>query len=385
MVQTLGAQDLRRLRLRAQLLTQPRESTGSGVDRVVDVARHMTAVQGQDWRSSRWALGVRAPGTTVQDVSDAFNTGRILRSWPMRGTVHVTAAEDIGWIQRLTGRRVLAGAPKRRAYLELDDATLDRMVEVAMAGLSGGASLDRDELAALWTDAGINWKSNWRYHVIWWLCQNGLGVFGPTDGGEPRLVAAAEWITDPIALEGDEALAALATRYAAARGPVFARDFAWWSGLTMTEAKRGIALAVEAGDLVPVHIEAAPGSDQRSAAQSEGVCAPELLDTVEPAPDWLLLAPFDEYLLGYTDRSAQLAPEHFELVVPGRNGMFLGTIASEGQNVGTWKRSARRPGKIEIAPFPGERIDPDALRSVAERWGSFHGIDPVALEIAERS
>src|SRR5690606_15955436 len=98
-----------------------------------------------------------------------------------------------------------------------------------------------------WTEAGIEWQGNWRYHLIWWLCQNGLAVFGPTRGGEPLLVRADEWIRDPRSLEGDEALAELAARYAEARGPIRERDLAWWTGLTVREARQAIALASESG------------------------------------------------------------------------------------------------------------------------------------------
>lgn len=232
----LDAAELLRLRMRALGLSAPvpgaASDTGSdavpGPDRVAAVARHLLAAQGQDWRSSRWALGRRAPGTTLADVHDAFDTGRIVRSWPMRGTIHVTAAEDIGWMQRLTGPRVLAGAAKRRDYLGLDMPTLERMIGAAEQALSGGRSLDRDELGALWTEAGIDWKSSWRYHVIWWMCQNGIAVFGPVnrtsadatpDGAaerppdaEPRLVLAEEWIGNARHLDGDEALVELVAR-----------------------------------------------------------------------------------------------------------------------------------------------------------------------------
>lgn len=377
----LSARDFRRLRLSAQLLSadaagarhgaESRGEPGTGTERVTSVARHMLALQGQDWRASGWALGARAPGSTVSDVHDAFNSGLLVRSWPMRGTVHVMAAEDIDWVQRLTSRRVLAGAPKRREFLGLSDSTLDRMVEVVMQALEGGASLDRDELATLWTEAGIEWKSNWRYHVIWWICQNGLGVFAPITDGEPRLVAAAEWLRNPVKLEGDEALATLAVRYAGARGPVQARDLAWWTGLNMGDAKRAFSLGMESGELVPVRLRTHGATPRR---EPEYFCAPELPDSAGSVPRWLLLTAFDEYLLGYTDRSAQLDTDHFERIVPGRNGVFRATIVRDGMTVGTWKRNTRKSANLEITPFPGVGVDTEELTQPAADWASFHGI-----------
>ena len=347
----------------------------SGADRIAATARRMLAVQGQDWRSARWALGMRTPGTTVAHVHEAFDRGLVVRSWPMRGTIHVVAAEDIGWLQEATNHRVLAGAPKRRAFLGMSDAALDRLVETSLAALAGGAALDRDELSAAWTEAGIEWQSSWRYHVIWWICQNGLAVFGPTSaGGEPLLVRADEWIRAPRARTGDDALAELATRYTAARGPVSAKDLAWWSGLTLRETRQALALAAEAGGIVAARLGDTSGPELWLAP--EQLAAAPSLD----AESWLLLPAFDEHLLGYTERAAQLAPEHFERVVPGRNGMFLGTVAAAGRTRGTWRRSTRARGGVEVSPFPGETIDAASLAPRVAEWCAFHGVPELPLE-----
>ncbi|QIM16298.1 winged helix DNA-binding domain-containing protein [Leucobacter insecticola] len=380
---TITQAELLRLRMRAQGLAgtgaadAPAGSdTASGPARIAATASRMLALQGQDWRSSRWALGVRTPGTTVADVSAAFNTGRIVRSWPMRGTIHVLAAEDIGWMQAATNRRVLAGAAKRRAQLELSDATLERLVEVAVAALSGGQSLSRDELAGTWEEAGIEVQGPWRYHTIWWMCQNNITVLGPVqDEAEPRLVLAEEWITTPRQLEGGAALCEIATRYAQARGAVTAKDLAWWSGLTMKDARQGLRLASETGSLVELESDAADGAlwadpEQLAASANES-----------SATAWLMLPSFDEHLLGYRGREAQLTPEHFERIVPGRNGMFLATIVHEGRVVGTWKRAPGKHSKILVTPFPDAEIDLTALEPEAARWSQFHGFDAATLEM----
>lgn len=393
MTETLRPEDLLPLRMRALGLSSADDVEGggdgtgeaSGPERIAGVARRMLALQGQDWRSSRWALGVRAPGTTMDDVVAAFQEGLIVRSWPMRGTIHVVPAEDIGWIQGVTGSRVLAGAAKRREFLGMSDAALDRLVAVSLEALAGGASLDRDELAAVWTEAGIEWRSNWRYHVIWWLCQNGLAVFGPLGGArpgesEPRLVLAEGWIRTPRKLEGDEALAALAHRYTAARGPIRVKDLAWWAGLTVRDAKRGLELATEADLLVPLKLEGVPGA--AGALWSE----PGALAGSAPRfdPEWRLLPSFDEHLLGYADREAQLAPEHFERIVPGRNGMFLATVVHDGRAVGTWRR-ARKGSGIEITELEEHAVDTRALGPQLERWAAFHGVETPALSIVPAS
>ena len=107
MGETFSKDEVLRLRVTAQGLCggfekdQPaaRANPSSGAEHIAETARRMLAVQGQDWRSARWALGLRSPGTSVADVHEAFNSGLIVRSWPMRGTIHLLAAEDIGYWQ----------------------------------------------------------------------------------------------------------------------------------------------------------------------------------------------------------------------------------------------------------------------------------------------
>lgn len=407
--------DLIRWRMRSLGLRHPLPGTEQErvQDRLHAVADRMLAVQGQDWNAARWAFGVRAPGTTEADVVAAFDSGALVRSWPMRGTIHLLAAGDLGWMQALTNHRVLPGAAKRRQFLGLDDDTLARMTDIATERLSGGRSLSRDELGRAWSEAGIGDPEKglgpWRYHVIWWLCQNGIAVAGPvnaapgTEAGaaaadpeagagtgvetgsipEPRLVLAEEWIDAPRRIDGDEALAELAARFSLGRGPVQDRDLAWWTGLTMRDARRGIAAAEEEGRLAPVEVDgtryvADPALlDATGAAGALGAAAGSSPGAGQPdADDVMLLPGFDEHLLGYADRSAVLDPEHFERIVPGRNGMFRATVVQGGRVVGVWMRTPRAGRvRIEVEPFPGEAIDLGRLRAPAETWGAFRGVD----------
>ncbi|NLA65852.1 MAG: winged helix DNA-binding domain-containing protein [Leucobacter sp.] len=409
MTDMLSISELLRLRMSAQQLgtqqvgtqqppePQPAQSPSAqasdetGAARIAATARHMLAVQGQGWRSARWALGVRTPGTTVDDVHEACNQGLIVRSWPMRGTIHLLPAADIAWMQAVTNPRVLAGAPKRREFLGITDAVLDRLVETSLSALHAHTSLDRDELAALWSDAGIEWQSNWRYHLIWWLCQNGLAVFGPVSAdGEPRLVLASRWLTRSRTLSGDEALAEFASRYAAARGAVTAKDLAWWAGITATTAKRALMLASESGALVTVEVQAS--EDQATTRPAPHWASPTALNALQGTEieggeiegDWLLLPAFDEHLLGYQDRAAQLDPAHFERIVPGRNGMFLATVVHAGRVVATWKKSPRKADGLAATALPGYDLGSGlpALQQRAAEWSAFQGVARLPFTLA---
>ena len=388
MGETFSKDEVLRLRVTAQGLCggfekdQPaaRANRSSGAEHIAETARRMLAVQGQDWRSARWALGLRSPGTSVADVHEAFNSGLIVRSWPMRGTIHLLAAEDIGWMQKVTNPRVLSGAAKRREFLGISDETLEKLVEVSVDALRGSAGMDRDELTDAWTEAGVEWQSNWRYHLIWWLCQNGIAVLGPvSERGEPRLVLASEWIGSPRELGGDEALLELAARYASARGAVTAKDLAWWAGITAGAAKQGLAHATQAGRLVQLYLasEGKPVVLWADPTQLERSASAELRD-------WLLLPAFDEHLLGYQDRSPQLDPAHFERIVPGRNGLFLATVVRDGRVVGTWKKSTRKDEGLIGTPLPGEKLGAgrSALGRLAKQWGEFRGLGKTPFALA---
>ncbi|MFT3877407.1 MAG: winged helix DNA-binding domain-containing protein [Propioniciclava sp.] len=387
MTTTIGADDLLRLRMHTQRLGADAVAgqIGGGVpearpaERVAASVRHMLAMQGQDWKASRWAVGIRTPGSAVADVAAAFNEGLIVRSWPVRGTIHIVAAEDVGWMQDATNAGPLVGAPKRRAYLGITDAMLDRLVEVSIEALTTHDSLDRDEISTFWDEAGLEWKPNWRYHLVWWLCQNGHATFGPIgETGEPRLVLASRWIRSPRSLTGDEAFSELAARYAAPRGAVRATDLAWWAGISVPDARRALTLAVERGSLVPLVLDGARG------AASQLWADPEALDSAGAVPDWLLLPGFDEHLLGYKDRDPQFdAAAHLNLVVPGRNGVFRATVVRDGRAVGTWQRSTRKREGVAITPFPGEHVDPDALRPHVDRWTAFHDEPGIPITIRE--
>ena len=380
--------ELIRVRMRALGLDSARTADAPGLpgpERAAAVVAQLFALQGQAWRSSRWAVGTRAPGLTQADVIAALNSGRIVRSWPMRGTVHLIAAEDIGWVQRLTNPRVVAGAQKRRDFLGMSDAVLEHATEVSLAALAGGASLTRDELAAVWTEAGIDWKPNWRYHLIWWLCQNGLATFGPvpeaTDQGpkdpELRLVLAADWIPHPREFTGDAALIELAHRYVRGRGAVTQKDLASWALIPATDAKRGLTLAVESGALVR-----ARRADTGGAAGALFADPAHLGAANEPRDpgDWRLLPAFDEHLLGYALRAPQFDAAHLPQLIPGKNGMFLATVVRDGRAVGTWRRDPKS-GDVEVTAFPGERVDPAALEPELARWAAFTGVAPPALTV----
>lgn len=340
--------DLLRMRRLAQAIDGPHEPDPAAV------ARRLLALQGQDFAAGCWALAVRTTGATLSDVLADLDAGRIIRSWPMRGTLHFVPPEDLRWMLSVTMDRMVASLSRRQQQLGLETADFARAAEVVTAALTGGGSIGRADLMELWEGAGIATTGQRGYHLIYFLAQTGLLCWGPvvrSGNGNPTqaLVLLDEWAPAPPALDADEAVAQFLLRYLIGHGPATVRDFVWWTKGTVAGAKTALVVL---GDAV-------------TSLETDGVeylVTAELADRASDTPatraekDAVHLLPaFDEYLLGYQDRSPILDDEHFELIVPGNNGIFQPLIVAGGRVVGTWRREGTKVVPLPFAPLSGIR------------------------------
>lgn len=338
------------------------------------VERHL-AMQAQDWGASRYAIGSRAPQLRDADVLAAYDAGAIVRSWPMRGTVHVTLAQDLPWMLELMSKPALSGIGRRWETLGIDETFLERAREVAIARLAGGARASRDELAAGMVEAGLDVTGQRRYHVVWYLAQTGTLVQGPVDPatGEQLLVLLDEWIPRPIVLSREEALAELGRRYLRARGPASVADLQHWTKLGV----RACRAAFEANRDALV---------ERTCEQTTLYMLAEHAERYDPnLPATELgthaLAAFDEHLLGYRNRSAALPSDHAKIVMTS-NGIFKYTLVHEGRVAGIWTRKKRaRAVDVTVAALPGAAAPPaDALERAFARYAHFIGASVNVLD-----
>lgn len=352
------------LRMRSLLLS--RSPNSADAPRPGDVAGIVTwfgAMQAQDLNSVLWSLGARLPGASVADVETALERREALRTWPMRGTVHLVPPRDAGWMLEVMGVRALAGAASRRDSLGLSDVVADRAVDVLAEALAGGKRLTRAQCLVVLEEAGISVSGQRGYHLLWYASQRGVTCIAPNIGKEQTFVLLDEWVPEGHHRpDRDEALATIAVRYFRSHGPAPRQDFAGWTGLPATDAKRGIAAA---GDrLATVHVDG-----------REMVVDPVVLDT-GPAPAAkteevvLALPGFDEYLLGFKDRSLMLDPEHKQAIIPGGNGVFQATIVRGGRVVATWKRSVSRSRTV-VSVLPLVTLRAGERRRVEQALGAY--------------
>ncbi|MGW3604568.1 winged helix DNA-binding domain-containing protein [Micromonospora sp. NPDC005161] len=359
----LSAADALALRM-TSLLLRPHPGTRPGT--VGEVVEWFGAMQAQDLASGLWSLGARLPGWTVADVQAALERREALRTWPMRGTVHLVPPTDARWMLEVTGIRSLAGATTRRGQLGLTDVDADRAVDVLGAALAGGGRLTRAQCLATLRAAGLGTDGQRGYHLLWYASVRGVTCLAPNIGTEQTFALLDEWAPGPRRLDREEALALLAHRYVRGHGPVSAREFAGWTGLTLTDARRGLAAAGDTLTVVRVdgeemYVDAALADAPRT-----------------PVDDVLVLPGFDEYLLGYRDRALMLDPAHQAAVVPGNNGIFQATVVRAGRVVGLWKRRiARAAVTVAIQPLTpldaGERA---RVEQALGRYADFLGLPP---------
>lgn len=352
--------DLGRLRLQSQLVSPAR----TALQEPVDVVRWMTAMQAQDFAGAKWAVGLRLPGSTDAAIEAALAAGSIVRSWPLRGTLHFVAAEDLHWMLSLTRDRMIKRSATVFRNEGLTTAVLDRADSAARAATVGGRSVTRDELYEILAGSGVSPIGQGRYHALWFLCQIGTLCLGPPRGKSQTFVLLDEWVPEPRRLSREEAIGELALRYFRSHGPATVRDFSWWSSLTLTDARTGVRMAE-------------PQLRRREHDGADYYDSPDLPDA--PAASGVHLLPgFDEYLLGYTDRRAALAEEHSPLVFPGKNGMFLPTIVVDGAVAGIWKRtSTAKKVTFDLQPFtPLSAGDTASAHAAAAEYADFVGLEP---------
>jgi hypothetical protein len=339
------------LRLSALGIADPSAPSPDGV------VQNALATQAQDYLGTLWAVGLRTARATAADVESAHEAGRFVRSWPMRGTLHFVDGADLGWMLGLTADRMMRSAAGRHRQLELTDDHFERAEGVAGDLLRGGRHASRAELLVAFRDAGIATDGQRGVHILGRLAQLGILVLAARDSW----ALLDEWVPKPRRLGRDEALEEFAFRYFSSHGPATVKDFSWWSSLTLTDARAGLAAVRDR--LVELELDGAvyymrPG--------------------LEPAGRAVHLLPgFDEYLLGYGDRSAPLAREHANTVVPGGNGLFMPTIVVDGEVVGIWKRE-RAAKRTVVTLSPHVPLSATTMRGVTkrlERYAEFLGTD----------
>jgi hypothetical protein len=319
--------DIIRIRLHNQQLAASRFTTAK------EIVEWQGVMQAQEYALSKWAIGIRLPGSSEKIIDKALDKGEILRSHLLRPTWHYVAAEDIHWMLTLSVPQQRAAVKFRQKFLEIKPATLKKSNKIIEKALSKGEHLTRKELTALLQEAKINTKDERVSHMLFEAEIDGIICNGVQRGKEITYALLSERVNGGKSFPREEAMAKLAQRYFSSHGPATVQDFIWWSGLSITEGKKAV-------DLVKKDLESFT-IGKKTYWLSPGLQIPSTKKSSA-----FLLPPYDEYIIAYADRSAVLTDGSKQKNLFD-NGLFRPVILVNGKAIGNWKRVVKK-GKTTV-------------------------------------
>jgi len=328
-----------------------------------EVVGWLGAVQSQDYAGAKWAIGQRMKNATDAAIEQAFNAGEILRTHVMRPTWHFVKPEDIRWMLALTAPRILTQSATYFRKLELDKSIFKRSNVVLTKALQGGKQLTRAELMSVLKKNGITGDNLLRFtYLIVYAELDGVLCSGARHGKQFTYALLDERVPHTRTLERDEALAELAKRYFVSHGPATLQDFVWWSGLTVVDARKGL--------------DSINSSLISEVETGQTYWFADSTPARVPTPTVHLLPNYDEYTVGYTDRSAIFDTQHSQKLDSRGNFLFNNVVVVNGRVVGTWKRTLKKSEVIiELTPFGTlTKAEKRAIADTAEGYGKFLGL-----------
>ncbi|HBT84822.1 MAG: winged helix DNA-binding domain-containing protein [Fermentimonas sp.] len=327
----MNSSELLNLRLYNQLL-----STHNLKD-PIEVVSYMCAMQSQALDLAKWAIGSRLKVSCNKSVTDALNSGEIIRTHILRPTWHFVTAEDIYWMYELSYPRLKPVYQSYAKMLNTDESFLYSYLPRIERLLRDGRHLTKQEIGNKLKDAGFELDDNNLSVLLSFAELEGIIVNGRLDGNKQTFTLLEEWAPKRKSITRDEALKRLADKFFRSHGPATLQDFVWWSGLTLTESRKALEM-------------------NNSLFVSEMVNGREcwMANDIKTPPSYndsaLLLAPFDEFLVSYKDRSEIFDSEHLRKVVT-KNGIFSPTIMLNGKVIGTWKKIMKRNNPEIVLSF----------------------------------
>ncbi len=348
-------------RLRRNRLTGPRPSTAA------QVVEALCGVQAQELPAARLSLRPRGAGLTDAGVEAARVEERsFVRTWAMRGTLHLVASDDLFWLRRLLSPGSIRANERRSIQLGLDESTYRRAMGLIDRALASGEALGRAALKEALARGGVDSGGQRMVYLLARATAEGLICEGPFEGRYATYVRVQDWLgrTPPRLYDRAEDLNRLVVRFLDAYGPAAPEDLATWSGLPVSECRTAFrdagltAVSIEGRNL---WVTGEPGGPETSGVR--------------------LLPAFDTFLLGYRDRSLHLDPAYARRVNRG-GGIVKPVLLVDGRAAGTWRLVRKRKGAaVSVQPFwkPAKKAEPQIERE-AEDLARFLGV-PVSLTV----
>ena len=252
----------------------------------------MGAMQAQNYSIVKWAVGMRLKSATIQAVEKALHEGEILRTHVMRPTWHLVAAEDIRWMLKLSAQRIISANDSfAKGYdLDIPNELYTKAHDLLEKILCGKKSLTKQEIAEHFNRSGIVADNRRMTRFMARAEQEGIICSGEDRGSKCTYALLEERVPPMPELTKDESLARLARSYFRSHSPAVLQDFIWWSGLPISDAKQAVYL-------IASELTTEQWKEQTWYIHDTCRTRGKLSGHIH------LLPSYDEYLLGYKDRT----------------------------------------------------------------------------------
>ena len=323
-----------------------------------EVVSWMGAMQAQDYRMMRWAVGMRTKRPSAKAFEKAYNEGQIVRLHLFRTTWQLVAGEDLGWMLELCRDNALRGMAgwMHASGVEIPLAEQESIQLIFNDYLSKNRIALKADFACALKDRGIAMDDHRLSYHIRLAEYSGLLCSGDLFPLKNSYALAADKLPKTPRITKEEALARLARTYFRSHGPAALEDFVWWSGLNIGDCRKGIS-AIQ-GELVEERWKKGLSFLRHQDSRIRGLRS----GTVT------LLPPYDEYLIGYKSRHLAVHPDHMHRAHSG-NGIFWPVILQDGEAVGNWSAAA---GKVRTEVFyPDAGLRQEQLEEEIDRYRKF--------------
>lgn len=339
-------------------LTTQRIGTGH-FETPQQVVSWMGAMQAQDLNMAKWAIGLRMSKGTEHLVDAAIRSGKIIRTHVLRPTWHFVSPTDIHWMIDLSAARIKAQIKTRQKQLGLTPALMKKANALFEKSLSKNNHLTRDELISVLNKSKIPTNDSRASHIFFAAELDALLCSGKLKNNKPTYALLSERVPNPQNVTREEALHKLASKYFNSHGPATIADFSWWSGLSLTEAKKAAGMCGKQLQVEKID-------------STEYWFSPNIQPVVRKPV--VLLPAFDEFIISYKDRSA-IIPANISKKIISNNGIFWPVILLNGKITGVWSRSAGKNGMFIKADFfkkPSAKTS-QLLKEALSTYGHFTG------------
>jgi hypothetical protein len=340
------------------------------------VVGNICGVQAQLMSAAELALWARVKDLTQEDVAHALWRDRsLVKTWCMRGAVHLLVAADLPIYVGGLLRRGLRREREWIAKYGISESEMDSMVKAIVEAL-GDDALTRKELTES-VVARLGAKTRrWVEHswggIVKQACLQGLVVFGPSRGLEITFVRRDEWLPLVEDLPTGEAENMLLEHYLHGYGPASLADFAAWSGMTVGDATP-ITERISS-EIVEVKV-----GDKSGLMLHKDLAGLETIDESEKQYCVRLLPSFDPFMLGHKDKGHLVDKGYYKRIYR-KAGWLSPTMLINGRAEGVW--SYKRKGKcLHIAIEPFHAIAKNVKDLIEEEARSLAGFYDAPFEL----